>query len=616
LGAIVVKSACKYCGYDETTEKISLVDKTYIKDYKTEIFGATTGLSYTCDDEKMTATVTGGELSSTELYIPSFVKNGDKVYKVTAIAAKAFQSKGLTAIYVPDTVTVMRGGSGLGCFGNNSALTTIVVGSGVTQVEQEVFSTGAVAYIEEFVFKATITHIGGKAFNGVSAASTMTSYKFDTRLVYIGDFIQGTGTTINLIREVYITYECDLSATCCLNGAAGLKTVYIEGGKTADTAKVLTRELFSGPATNLNIYIDGYVTVPTIEGDIYTGRAVLPTTGANIHMESQDAMRVFIAAMAHNDYNDRATKSTWYDCETLTSFTIKTISKTASEIVFNDPIGYAGHNKTETVVPATCQTEGSKKTFCFVCGFKFHDDEVIERLDHNFDGGVISSMPNCKDEGVITYYCYECKETVVESIAIDPEYHNYKVVILYNDGFDKKGMQYECCENCNNEINIVEAKPIFTPKGYSMNGAGDAIIAGYEINIEMLENYKNNYNVKFGVIIGNADYFEGNAFIENGVMKNEFGIQLEITQFDFSMVKCTINGYNEAYDDLQLVVALYVIDADGNVSYVQKADSGYYASTVTKDVALGAFTRTTIKNVFDSLVESTQVKAIIPGDDE
>lgn len=548
---------CEYCNTLDRTESVSLVNKCYIEGYG--LFDATATLDYISVDANGVVTPSSATFERANLYFPSFVKVGDDIVEVKQI--KGFNGKSIRAIYVPDTVTRIVGGSGVGCFGNNSALLIVVVGKGVTVVEQEVFSMGGGANLNEFVWKGTITEIHTLAFQNMNASSTSIPYEFKTNLTYVGKQVNLNG---NIIREAHIAKGCNLSEKFAFNNANGLVTVYIEGGDTPETALDLGQEFTSNTGTKY-YYIKGYVTV--------SGQAVLAgLNNTRIFMDSVDAIDVFASAIKKNGYASRMDNATFLDCETQKAWLIKSSEdrKEHTAVAFY-------HGGVFTKTEATCTQMGYDIESCFVCGATITRDET-PMLEHDYDGGVITKMPDCKDLGVIVYTCIGCGESDEFAIFRDYTTHEYEHLISYINGFDKNGTERDVCTICDDVQNEEALLPIIVALGYSVKDDRTGIDGGYTIDLALLDKYEAiNGKTKIGILIVNAEKSAalGGVLGSNNKLLSEKGVQVELASRLYSSFNLSITGFTtDALRELDLVISAYVIaDLDGDgveeASYIQ-----------------------------------------------
>lgn len=575
--SLEVSYHCEYCNTLDRTENVSLVNKCYIEGYG--LFDAT--LDYISVDANGVVTPSGATFDRANIYFPSFVMVGDDVVEVKTI--KGFKAKSIRAIYVPDTVTRIVGGSGAGCFGDISTLKNIVVGKGVTVVEQEIFSMGSGATLNEFIWKGTITEIHKYAFQKMSASSTSIPYEFNTNLIYVGYQVNVNG---NLIREAHIAKGCNLSEKFAFNNANGLVTIYIEGGDTPETALDLGKEFTSNLATKY-YYIKGYV--------VTSGWAVLAgQENTRIFMDSEEAIDHFVSTIVGKG-NERLSKATFMSCNNKKAwyYTDETDASTRTE----HPSVAFFHGGVFTETEATCTQAGTRVETCFVCGETVSTSET-DMLEHKVDGGVITVTPNCNTLGTIVYSCITCGEKEEKSIFHDYTTHEYSYFIAYVNGFDKSGEEGEKCSLCKGTRNTIALDAIIVPAGYSVKNNRTGIDGGYNINKELLAKYEEqNGEARIGIIIVSAELAKSLGFVDESFeLISTKGVQVEITVRDYDRFSLAITGFNtDALRSASLLITSYVIaDLDGDganeISYCQHTMDG-------KDNAQDTFGGVTLNTV-------------------
>ena len=117
-------------------------------------------------------------------------------------------------------------------------------------------------------------------------------------------------------------------------------------------------------------------------------------------------------------------------------------------------------------------------------------------------------------------------------------------------------------------------------------------------------------NINFGIVIANANTFEGNFFVD-GKVGSAKALQVGITP-DYTNFDCAIyfNSANNASSTLELIITAYVIDANGNVTYIQ-AENNY---AVEAEIGNDIFTKVTLDLVRENLPTSSY--ALLPSNDE
>ena len=543
---ITITYTCEYCKGVVSSETISLVNKCYIEGYG--LFDAT--MDYVSVNADGVLTPGSAAFNNAKVYFPSYVKIGDEVVKVTTIGG--FNGYSIKSIYVPDTVTRLVGGSRIGCFGNIQTLKNVVVGKGVTVIEQEIFSSGGIT-LDEFIFKGVITEIHTLAFNNLNGASDI-PYEFNTYLSYVGKQANLNG---NIIKEAYIAKGCNLSEKFAFNNANGLLTIYIEGGDTPETALDLGQEFTSNTATKY-YYIKGYVTV--------SGQAVLAgTNDTRIYMSSLDAIDLFASAIKKQGYSDRINKAVFMDCSTGTAWYIAhNADRTASTVAYS-------HGGVFTETDSTCTSVGATTTSCYVCGGVI-STENKELKEHVMDGGVITKMPTANEAGTIVFTCLTCGKTETHEIPALSEVHVSVTIITYPNGFDKAGVESIICSKCGFNAGDSALDPIFVNLGCSISDDKSDITNGFKINREALAYYEEMVGkIEFGFIVASASDASEKGLLDESLEMVEgvrgFMATFETRQFSYVNVK-VCGATTEANRQMDFVLAVYVID-NQKVSFVQ-----------------------------------------------
>ena len=557
---------CKYCGALGGRMETTLVNKCYIEGYG--IFDAT--LEYLNISADGTVTPSNVTFDNAVIYFPSYVEIGGSVVEIKTISG--FKDKSIKSVYIPDTVTRIASNA----FERVYNLKNIVVGKGVSELESSVFNmNNQNVYLDEFIFTGTIEKLQARSLARVCASSSDIPYQFNTRLTYVGAYVSVSGRDGgNILREVYITNGCDLSEKFGFNGSNGLKRAYIEGGATAETAKEITQELFSGDAIGLEILIQGYVKA--------TGQAVLPTSGAKIFFKTLDQAKVFAASVCAQDYSDRGTNSGWYICESTETYrySIDNFSTVDSEITFKVQSGYVRYHAglTETT-GSTCTQGGTASGFCFMCGTAL-ENIVSEPKPHNYDGGVFTKVPDCCNMGEIKYTCFDCGDEVIVEVGYDLDGHKLDIIIdiLFEQGYNEKGKHIRECTVCHNLF--TEEEPTFSALiiclGYSASeDQNGGLSVGYRVNSDAIELYEGitGKEVSYGLFattkqnIGSNDIIDSNGVVANGAVIAEF----ENTQFAFLYIK--MFGFDtEDKRNAEIAIGAYAIvssDEDKKYYFIQ-----------------------------------------------
>ena len=562
---VTVTKSCEFCKQVVKTEELSLVNKCYIDGYG--LFDAT--MDYVFVDANGVVTPSTANFDNAVIYFPSYVNIDGNIVEVKTI--QGFKAKSIKGIYIPDTVTRIAGGSGVGCFGDISTLKNVVVGKGVTTIEQETFCMGSGATLDEFIFKGTITRIETYAFKDLKQASGDIPYEFKTALTYVGTQVNLNGS---VIREATIAKNCVIEIKA-FNDANALLTVYIEGGDTPETALDLRTEFTSNTCTKY-WYIKGYVTV--------SGQAVISgQNDSRIYMESTATIDLFAAAIKLNSYNDRINKVVFMDCSTGTAWYISnSAERVKSTVAFS-------HGGAFVDTESTCTQEGAHIENCFVCGIQI-SSEAIEKKDHILDGGVITVEPTKEAEGEIVYSCLTCGETETRVISKLSQNHNCVIVIKYENGFDNKGTESVVCPDCEYKESK-ELPVIFVALGYSVSDDMTGITCRYRINREALAHYEEIMgSVELGFIVADASDVAINGVVdeEYKLLSNVRGCQIVMTNKEYSFIEVKIVGATtEESQAHNFIFSAYIVTNENEqkkISYVQSQEKS------SLDVVVGDYT--------------------------
>lgn len=562
---ITYTTYCKYCGLIGEEKNESLVNKCFIDGYG--VFDAT--LEYLNISNDGTVTPSDANFDDAVIYFPSYVEIDGTAVEVKTI--KGFKEKSIKGLYIPDTVTTLE----QSCFQNVYDLKNIVVGSGVTELKEYVFSMGGKTIsIDEFVFKGTITRLEKHCLARINATSSDIPYEFDTYLSYIGEYVSLSDRTGgNILREVYITYDCDLSEKFAFNGSNGLKRAYIEGGDTFENAKELTQEMFSGDARGLEILIKGYVKA--------TGQAVLPTNGALVFFKTMDQAKHFAASVCAQDYNDRGTKSGWYVCDDYSDsearrYILDKYTTDPNEITFKrQNNNYFYHAGITNVIGGTCTQGGTISCICFMCDTTL-ENKAIEPNPHKYDGGVFIVTPICSVLGQIKYTCLDCGNEKIVETGYDLTKHNLdtnngaELVSMIYESFLEYGKQYIRCSHCKDEIEGEILEPIFRNLGYSYSEVSGSVMQGFAVNNKALDIYQKGtgQTVNYGLVAALKSSVTSQELVDvNGNGVNERVIVAPFTNKTYDLFEIKIKNIGEEYRDKELYCCAYYI-VNGKVTYL------------------------------------------------
>ena len=194
--------------------------------------------------------------------------------------------------------------------------------------------------------------------------------------------------------------------------------------------------------------------------------------------------------------------------------------------------------------------------------------------------------------------------------------HNWGSTTMNYESYKDNGVKSTICQDCE-KAQTTTLPAIFSPIGYSTRDNGTGILCDYKVNVAALAEY-NSYLGKgnelvFGIILANANTF-GDSFIgADGKITTEKGIQLQITNPNFAKITASVIGFEEIHRNLELVICMYVVDADG-IEYIQSATE-FECSVIRNGVKLFGATIGEVSALAGELSNS-QPDAILPSDEE
>ena len=105
-------------------------------------------------------------------------------------------------------------------------------------------------------------------------------------------------------------------------------------------------------------------------------------------------------------------------------------------------------------VPPTCASEGIMRLTCRVCGYVF--EGPLNKLDHTWNGGEITTAPTCASDGVKTYTCTGCGAKRTEAIPAQGEHHYVATKTVPQTkigGLADLGYTIYTCDRCGVTVN-------------------------------------------------------------------------------------------------------------------------------------------------------------------
>ncbi len=207
-----------------------------------------------------------------------------------------------------------------------------------------------------------------------------------------------------------------------------------------------------------------------------------------------------------------------------------------------------------------------------ICGYNMCD--AFYNKEHK-------SVEEVNDHNCTTNDVCRCGNIINAKTA---DAHSETTKLIYTYGYAQNGVKKVYCssEDCNacDSESVIFA--IFTAEGYAVKEDGTALLGAYKINSSALKEY-NAYlaengksALKFGIVMSNANSFT----ILDGKYTGDKGLITESTNDNYTTVKYVISGYKntEALVNLELIIALYVVDENG-MSFVQSESDAISGKT-------------------------------------
>ena len=505
-----------------------------------------------------------------------------------------------------------------------------------------------VTNINEYVFCCAAAGNENKA-NKEMSVNGITVYHHGSRLSlnqntfanrkYYGVKLYTTANITALSNCIYTIYngiphayaEGNVDATCTAMGSTGYTTDCPCGEVTNATYTVYSTIDTTINSTNGSIEIGQTTPALGHEFDEADGATIVGTTPATCLKDASvtykcarcDETLAVVqedTATGHNvegvewEIKTQATcvadglkQKTCKDCKALAE----------SEVI--PAFGHQASGEWVTTQEASCTVGATRVQYCKNEGCTFVAlSETTEPNGHvPSNNWIIEVNPSCTKAGSKYQRCTTCN-AVCETATIDALGHEFDVsdgAVLfgmeYPNGFNKAGAILTKCARCD-ETSGAEVAPIFEAKGYSTNPDKNAINGGYSVNTELLALYES-YNgaITYGVVIANANSFTG-SFFNNGAVNTEKAIQVPITMKSYSNFDLTLSGFGANAETLELVICAYVIDEDGNATFIQ-AENDY---AVAIEIGEQSFTKVTLALVVANAIEQPDATTPPSNDEE
>ncbi len=246
-------------------------------------------------------------------------------------------------------------------------------------------------------------------------------------------------------------------------------------------------------------------------------------------------------------------------------------------------------------------------------GVTYNQNTIIYGADYciELNGGehTMNDTPTC----VLPSGCIKCERAKGEPALGHDKDELIRVVYIT---LDQKGDKIFTCTRCDDEVlEEKSAKPVFSAEGYACNPAQTSLTGGFTVDWSAYNDYVRlgGGAIRFGLVAANSEKItEGEELIVGGILNSAYGLQVEMTSTKYSVFSCSINNFSaEAKEKLNLIIALYIIDSEGNISYIQ-SDSSYVNSST---IGTKTFDTVTLSLVAAN-APSNSVMALINKEDE
>lgn len=367
---------------------------------------------------------------------------------VASIGAHAFENcVSLTEINVPDSTTSVGNYAFYNCvnvksvyighkansvgeyaFGNNTSLEDVEIASEMAQLSKGMFY-GCTALKSLADLPDGIKTIGDVAFKGCSSLSEIT---IPSTVISIGaSAFDGTAlTTIDIpwnVAEIGDGAFTNCAALTDINvDAKNASFADVDGALYDDALAIL-------------------LCCPAGKTDIYTVKSGTTEIADGAFIGCKGLTTVEIPASVNKISNNA-----FNDCDP--SLVFKTNCDNVA-VAYAEARGYATeliHSEdaeVKEILAPTCTEDGTKAIKCTKCTHVF-ETQVIDKLGHSYDNGVITKKATCDEDGVVTITCTRegCGASYTETIPATNHQYNEGVVVL-EPTCDTTGIKRFTCKN-------------------------------------------------------------------------------------------------------------------------------------------------------------------------
>ena len=159
----------------------------------------------------------------------------------------------------------------------------------------------------------------------------------------------------------------------------------------------------------------------------------------------------------------------------------------------------------------------------------------------------------------------------------NPE-HSYQKTVLYGDStavdFYKAITICNECQNCKHTTQGASIEPLFTSKGFSISLEGDGITQNFGVNLNSVQEYKENVNPSFEYgVVASANEGTPISLVEGVLTAGANTVMAKMSDTDFEFFEIKIMNLSVDYADTKVVSCAYVFDG-ASVYYLSEGVTG------------------------------------------
>ena len=551
-------------------------------------------------------------------------------------------------IYVGANCGVKKLGDEQSTFGGNSYLSKVVImdleyiGKWVLSTKAPGANYGPLCDLYVYIHSETIGFSATGAFNTRNGSYKVFLYmsaESYTGNPFAGDAASNNPNLVLYQGIAHRYFEEDRDPSCTLPGSIGYSTDCPCG--KLDQNATYTVTAYSGYTGDTNggtiVIGDDAIIAPLGHSFTYADDTiveVIPSTCLNnsvtvykcVNCDQTDSKEVEGTANGHEETADW---TVLISPTCITDGVRQKLCPDCGETAVAEIIKAFGHTTAEewTIVSeANCTMGQIREKRCTVCNLLVTKEESKPNGHVDGDWAHFASA-TCTESGLDEMRCTVCK-SLLDTIVAKALGHEHDAInggatviaLIYVNGLDKEGVKDVKCARCDLRSEEIAA-PIFIALGYSVGPNGDSLKAGFKIDAHAFEEYRLlNPEVEIGMIMVNANTVASteNLFVNGALNSTAKGVQLSIESVIYCTWNVDVTGFVPANaNSLELVIGVYIVNEEGNVTIMQYADADKYETTKTYgDMSVNAitFNQVRVGHGYEALVP--QAAPVALGNDE